>query len=248
MPSQFKKVEFVSDGNKLSGSLYCPPGNKKSPGVIFLHGGGESSKSRFWEWQKHLAKIRICSFAFDFRGVGESQGSFSDGSLNNRFLDAVRALDYFISTGFVKKERVAIVGASMSAPIAIRLSVINEDIRALVLLSPAAYAKEAEDKKLDGEFTKVLRKENSWRNSQSFPALQKYKKPVALIYGDRDSVIPGQIKEKYRSCLKKDDLYLRIKNGQHNLLDPQNATERKTLDLLTAKLNEFLLRVFEKTS
>lgn len=247
MPSQSKKVEFASDGNKLSGTLYYPPGHKNSPGVIFLHGGGKSSKSRFSKWQKHLAEREICSLAFDFRGVGQSQGSFCDGSLNNRLLDAAYALDYFISTGFVKKERIAIVGASMGAPVAIRLAEIKGNVRALILLSPAAYAKEAEDKKLDETFTKVLRKENSWRNSSSFPALQKYKKPIALIYGDKDSVIPNEIKEKYESCFKKEDLYLRIGNGRHNLLDPKNRTERKTLNLLIARLSEFLLRVFEKT-
>ena len=151
-----KKIKFISDGIELSGVLTYIIGERKSPGVLFIHGGGKSSKERFARWQNNLIKLGINSLAFDLRGDGESKGEFVDSSLNNRLIDSVNALNFFLSTGLIDKKRVAVIGSSMGAYIAIKLSKAKKGIKALILVSPAAYAEEAESKKMNALFTKVI--------------------------------------------------------------------------------------------
>ncbi len=238
-----KKVKFISDGINLRGVI-CYPVEVKSPlGVLFLHGGGQSSKERFKDWQSHLARVGICSLAFDFRGVGGSKGQFVDSSLENRLIDSTNALNFFLSCNCVNQNKIAVVGSSMGAPVAIRLAGGSKDIKALVLISAAAYAKEAEKKKMDASFTKVIRKTDSWQNSASFPILKSYKNPVMMVYGSKDSVIPESIKNRYKRLLKVEDTYLIIKDGLHTLLDPKQESERKAFKQLLDQSSKFLERI-----
>ncbi|MCR4305618.1 MAG: alpha/beta fold hydrolase [Candidatus Daviesbacteria bacterium] len=240
-----KKVEFVSDGIKLSGTLYYPNEIKSSPGVLFLHGGGQSSKERFLQWQEHLSRLGICSLTFDFRGVGESEGQFADSSLKNRLIDSRAALNFLLSYSLVDRNKIAIVGSSMGAYVAIRLSELGEAPKALILVSAAAYAKESEDKQMDVSFTQVIRTENSWCNSTCFLALKRYQNPVMVVYGSEDLVIPEGVKKRYKGLLKSQDIYLVMKNGQHTLLDPKKGLERKAFKQLLNESSKFLARVFE---
>lgn len=235
----YKNIRFLSDEIELAGTLCYSIDAKNTPGVLFLHGGGESSKERFAKWQTHLSKLGISSFAFDFRGVGESKGYFADSSLNNRLTDSVNALDYFLSLGLVDRSRLAIVGASMGGHVATRLIEKFPDIKALIVLSGAAYGKDAEDKKMSEEFTFEIRKRNNWDNSPVFSALKNYAGFALVIYGENDSIIPEDVKKKYRDNIQRGE-YLSIQYGQHSLLDPQGIQEEQVMMEIFERTAEFL--------
>lgn len=241
MISECEKVKFISEGIELTGSVCNPVGIVNPPGVLFLHGGGESSKERYRKWQDHLCRLGISSFAFDFRGAGESEGKFSDGSLSNRLVDAQSALSFFLSENLIDKNKIAVVGSSMGAPIALRLCLETEKIRALILVSPAAYSKEAENQPLTDSFTKVIQRKNSWQDSPSFQILRNYKGSVMIIYGSKDSVIPEGVKKKYKQCLGIGNFYEVIENGSHTLLNPGNILEDEVFEELLKRSTKFLI-------
>lgn len=206
-----EKVYFHST-NKLAGNLFIPNKNVRK-GLLFLHGGGTSTKERFAYLQEELAEHGYASFAIDFRGCGESEGSFKDGSLQHRLDDAEAAYDYFQQ--YV--DSITVVGSSMGGHVASRL-IQTKKADKLILLYPAAYALEAEDKPLNDTFTKVLREEGSWKNSPIFPALMQYDNPVLIIYGENDTVVPKEVQEKYREIAKIKGKSVILPNAPHLIL------------------------------
>lgn len=219
-----KVIWFYSDGNKLQGDLYHPLKTKKSPGILFLHGGKNLMTNRFEEWQKFLCVSGYASLSFHFRGAGKSEGRFEDGSLKNRLIDAFAAFEVFKKLDVIDANNIALEGSSMGAHIAIRLIEKIPSIKALILQSAAAYGIEAEDKNLNNSFKAVITKENNWFSSPIFKILKDYTGKVLIIYGELDNVIPLDVMRRYRASIKKGN-YVIIKSGKHTLLRPQNKEE-----------------------
>lgn len=221
-----KEISFFSDGNKLVGHLYFPSNLKRFPAVLFLHGGKSLVNNRFEEWQKFLCAVGYVSLSFHFRGTGESEGRFEDGSLKNRLKDSLNALIFLKSLPIINGDKIALEGSSMGAHVAVRLIQKIPTIKVLILQSPAAYAVPAENKKLDNRFTAEIIKKNSWFNSPVFSILKVYRGKVLVIYGEQDKVIPSGVMKKYRESIKNGNFII-IKVGGHALLRPENREETK---------------------
>ena len=88
-----ENINFESSGLKLFGVLAYKKTCRQ--GVIFLHGGGQSSSKRFEFLQNYFLDQDIASLAIDFRGCGLSEGNFKDASLANRIIDAGEAIHFF---------------------------------------------------------------------------------------------------------------------------------------------------------
>ncbi len=240
-----KKITFISDGNKLSGTLYQTDVRKKSPGILFLHGAGNSSSARFNLWQQYLCDKGYTSFIFDCRGVGESEGEKEDGGLNNRLRDAENALKTFISTGNIDEDNICVVGNSMSGHTAVQLTQKYTNIKALILAYAAAYSEEAENKKLDHTFTEALRKENSWIDSPAFSTLQKYLGKVLVIYGEHEDIIPQGVQKRFVELGEQKGESHIIKNAGHRMLLPTNEKEEQAMQELFQISASFLDKTFK---
>src|SRR4051812_24624665 len=103
-----KNVSFTSGKNTLVGNLYVP--DTATISVLICHGAGTSNKERFKELQEFLEKNGIASLAFDFTGVGESGGTFEEGTLNQRLLDAQKALE--VLRNELRSAKIVILGSS----------------------------------------------------------------------------------------------------------------------------------------
>lgn len=111
--------------------------------VLMLH--MMPADKRSWrELSKELEKKRIASLAIDLRGHGKSnrQGTevidyknFTDEEHQNASLDIESALHFLRKRGF-GPERVAVVGASIGANLALQTAALNNAMPAVVLLSP----------------------------------------------------------------------------------------------------------------
>lgn len=204
----------------IAGNLFLP--KEYSIGVLILHGGGHGNKERFLDLQQILFKNNIASLAIDFRGVGQSSGEFIDGSLQHRIEDAKAALVQ------LKKytKHIAVFGSSMGGFIAPFLAE-DKDVRAVVLLAPAAYSIESENKPLNEEFTKEITKMNSWKSSRSFDILSKWNGKLLVIYGEKDVVIPDGAKEQYKKLAAKNGEFILLNNVGHSIMKPQTNEEEK---------------------
>lgn len=221
------------------------PAGVKRPGAVFLHGGGKSTKERFALLQESFSQAAVASIAIDFRGIGGSSGVFADGGIANRILDANAACDFFLGIENVDPHGLVVVGASMGAAVAIGLTEVRDDVKALILISPAAYSKRAYNLRLGRGFQAVVREENSWTESPSFGSLANFKGPVMVVYGENDVVIPQGVKTRYKNSLKGTDEYRVIIGGFHTLLDLEGGVLPRTFVDLRDGIVRFLQNTLE---
>jgi pimeloyl-ACP methyl ester carboxylesterase len=141
------KIEDVtlitSDSVKLAATYYTPP-KEKAPGVILLHMLSRDRK----DWHtlaKRLQKAGYGCLSLDFRGHGENLER-GDSSLNWRNFseEDFTALTQDLEAGWlflenephIMKDRMAIIGASIGANVALNFAGDHPEVETLALLSP----------------------------------------------------------------------------------------------------------------
>lgn len=131
-------VFFENEGEKIMGMLHKPLQNKKSPAVLMCHGfaGNKIGRYRLYVLLgEALAKFGIASLRFDFRGCGESEGKFSSMTVESQVNDALKGLEFLRKCPDVDPDRIAILGNSFGAAIAVLASERDQHIKSLVLLA-----------------------------------------------------------------------------------------------------------------
>ncbi len=116
-------------------AIYYPPKNlESSPGtLLLLHEAYQDSHS--WDdFSQAAQKKNYAVFTVDLRGHGHSGGEKTfDGAMD---YDVDAALAWLQTCPDVDKERIAIVGASLGANLALRAGARHPEIKSVVLLSP----------------------------------------------------------------------------------------------------------------
>ena len=223
-----ENINFESSGLKLFGVLAYKKICRQ--GIIFLHGGGQSSSKRFNFLQNYFLDRDIASLAIDFRGCGLSEGNFQDASLANRIIDAGEAIRLFQKKTGVDLSQTYIWGSSMGGHVACRISAKFKKVKGLVLQSPAAYGQEAENVELGEEFTLRIRRPGDWSDSAAFSDLNLFNGKILVAYGKHDVDIPDGVKNRYKEIAEsRGGQSVILGNGAHRLLSPQNDAERKAL-------------------
>lgn len=123
----------ASDGVNLVGTFYSP-GNIPPPwpGAILLHmlWGDRTS----WDdYARQLASAGYAVFALDMRGHGETGGAVNWDLAEN---DIQRVWDNLSTKANIDPERMALVGASIGANMALVAGANESEVRTVVLLSP----------------------------------------------------------------------------------------------------------------
>lgn len=137
----------TADDVGISAAFY-PPQTNPAPAVLLLHSLGKSRD----EWASLAPLLQRVGFAvltIDFRGHGEStrrvtaQGpqsvdfnSFTSRDYPALLLDVNVAFDWLADQPGVDARRIGIVGSSLGANLAVRYAAVNDEIAALLLLSP----------------------------------------------------------------------------------------------------------------
>ena len=143
-----RDVAFASDGLTLMATLALPTeGDGPFPAALFLHGSGPVDRDgnaaglemdAYRQLAHALARAGIASFRFDKRGVGESDGDSSLASRTDLLSDARAALDGLRSQPEIDPARCILIGHSEGAYLAPILTVEDETVAGIVLLSGAA--------------------------------------------------------------------------------------------------------------
>lgn len=229
-----KRVIFSVGGDTLAGNVIAKK-DEDIPSALFLHGGGKSSKGRTEYLARRLAERDVSSFSFDFSGHGESSGALANSSLKKRTEEAKAAMQFL-----TKDKPMTVIGSSMGGHIALEL-LKDFTIQNLILFCPAIYSRRAFDAKFGSGFTKIIRKKDSWKNSDIFISLEKYKGSLLFIIGENDEVIPeGVIKilDKHSQNAKKKEI-VKIPNCQHKIHTFLSSHE-ELANKVTDKIAEFI--------
>lgn len=261
-PTQFVEIPVNEMENtfRLKGRIVKPRSSQDNGRVIiFEHGGGKGFNplNQFTFGQYDLARKGFTSIAFNHRGIGEedgdttfkSDGEFSEQTLRKRQVDLETVLQYAQQHEGITIDRIGIIAGSMGGQVASKLVRDHPNLGALVLLEPAAYADEVENKPFGPEFKAAIN--NDWRNQvedfSSYSALKEYQGPLLTIYGSDDEVIPQHFRIPHAQAVESPHralgVYVEIPGVGHVLLSEISKSRPSTLDALmysSAVVNTFL--------
>jgi dienelactone hydrolase len=136
-----------TDGVGIAGAWY-PVQQTPAPAVLLVH-SVERDRNVWASFAATLQKDGLAALAIDLRGYGESTrkqaagGSetldardFTARDYQDMQLDVEAAVDWLEAQPGIDRKHIALIGESFGANIVLRYAAINEDIAAVVALSP----------------------------------------------------------------------------------------------------------------
>lgn len=131
-----ENVTFVSDGLTLSGRVTRPEGYKtgeRRAAVIVLHGFGSNKTSGNVAIPcDMLAKRGYVTLGFDMRGCGESEGEKGRVICMEQVADTQSAISYLQTRADVDPNRIALLGSSFGAAVAVYAGSVDTRVAAVV--------------------------------------------------------------------------------------------------------------------
>jgi uncharacterized protein len=146
MPLNEHSIQFEVNGQRLWGMLHLPlevAGQvaRPAPTVLMLHGftGQRLEPHRlFLLLSRQFAEAGIASMRFDFRGSGESEGTFDQMTVAREVEDVVAAYHLLKSRPEVDGSRLGLMGLSMGGMVsALSVAQPGLEFKALSLWAPA---------------------------------------------------------------------------------------------------------------
>jgi pimeloyl-ACP methyl ester carboxylesterase len=130
------KVTFQSDGRKLFGIVHTPedlrPGECR-PAFLVLHGfGGNKSGHGQTVVANQLTQWGYVTMRIDFRGCGESEGEHGRIICLDQVADTSNAVTYMAGRDDVDPQRIALVGSSFGAAVAIYTGGADSRVAAVI--------------------------------------------------------------------------------------------------------------------
>ncbi|MCR5747361.1 MAG: lysophospholipase [Lachnospiraceae bacterium] len=237
------------DGIKLNAYLDMPKGNpEKCPLCIIIHGfTGHSEERHIVAVQKTLNEIGMATLRADMYGHGKSDGMFEDHTLFKWITNILAVVDYAKTLDFVAD--IYLAGHSQGGLSIMLAATMERDIiKAIMPLSPAAMIPKTarigellgvkfdpenipdemegwDGRKLKGNYVRVA------QTIKVEDFVDKYQKPVLIIHGDQDEVVP------YEISVKLSDQY---KNCRLVTIPGDNHCYDYHLELVTEAVKEFM--------
>lgn len=263
------KIGYTSiDGTPIVGILSIP--SKMKGFALMMHGITETKdewENFYVEMSKELNDNFIGALRFDFRGHGESGGSSMDISIIGDILDVKASLEQ------IKKYwdgKIVLVATSFGAgPAIMAASQIQDIIHCIVLIAPVISYKETflEPKTdwarssfneksfeelsekgyllLDGSFKLSARLIEEFRFIDPTQVLESLRVPILLIHGEKDSMVPFEVSEKYKN-LNSLSKFISLPNADHGFPDADDETgmgpkSQQNKKIIFNEINNFIM-------
>ena len=132
------RVRFRCGKLSLEGILAIPEGSGPFPTAIICHPhplyGGSMDNNVVYSVSEAFTRASLISFKFNFRGVGGSQGEFSQGEGEQEDVDA--AISFITTVKEVDSKRIGLVGYSTGAAFGLPVGFKDARIKTLAAISP----------------------------------------------------------------------------------------------------------------
>lgn len=176
----------------LEGELKLPQGKGPFPVVVVCHPhplhGGDMHSNVVIAICQALSRHLVATFKFNFRGVGNSGGTYGEGIAEQE--DVKAALTFVLSTTDIDTHRIGLVGYSFGAGVALPVAVQDERIHSMVLVSPALS-------------------DTAWEQ------LKGCNKSKLVVIGDADFVIPLERFQQYIKSIAEPGQYRIVEGADH---------------------------------
>lgn len=238
-------VQLENHGLKIFGVFHRPLHVEKAPAVLMCHGFGGHKTGRYRIYvllSEMLAKAGIASFRFDFRCSGDSEGDFTEMTLDGEVSDTLLATDYLEKNPHVDSSRMGILGRSLGGIVAILAAKRNKKFKSLALWSPAFNGKQWLEKWMivqNPNISKDSKEEIMRFNGQL--ANEKFLKqffaveidselaaldhlPLLHIHGEQDFEVDMNHADHYFKCRENasgQTCMIRLPNTDHDFTNPK---------------------------
>lgn len=214
-------VVFRSNGEQIVGMLHRPRGRATCPAALFLHGftGSKQETHRlFVHAARDLAARGIASLRIDFRGSGDSAGSFEQMCVTSEVADARAALRWLRRQPGIDPNRIALVGLSLGGLVSSLTQAGDRKLKALVLWNPVVQPVKLRDLLIHPAQEKALRRTGfadlgGWQVCRKFcrelatirslPQLCRTRCAVRIIQGDQDKAVPPAAANATYAAMRK---------------------------------------------
>lgn len=220
-------VVLENEGQKIFGMFHSPIhlSSQKVPAVLMCHGfaGNKSGRYRIYvSLAQELAKAGIASLRIDFRGSGDSEGDFSEMTVDTEVSDVLKSLEFLKTHPNVDPKRIGLLGNSFGGAIAVLAASQYNEIKSLVLLAAIFNSKQWKHKweKLQAKGSESNIMEEMMRAYDgNIPGKGFYKSffnldvephlshlqsvPLLLIHSESDDRVSFSEAENYLRCRKE---------------------------------------------
>ena len=249
-------IDFLNGKKeRLAGVLTLPKYTTNVPAVIICHGFAKTKSDRkFVELSRFLADKGLASLRFDFSGHGESEGDFEKLTLQKEVGDLAAAFSFLSKQKRINSSRIAIIGHSLGAVVAVLFQAQCQKANTLILLAPALQQKELLQNWYSKKQIALCQKEKytdtprgrvgvgyltealafDWRET-----VEKIASPVLIIHGQKDDDVPLKYSRELLKAIKADKK-LEIIEGADHAMESHQA-KRETLNYSYSWLKKKLL-------
>ncbi len=209
----------MSEGMKISGILHLPD-EKNPPCVIASHGLLSSKDSeKYIALGERMSEEGMAMLRFDFRGIGESEGSEEDNTISKKLSDLNAGVDFMRSYPGLGN-RIGLIGSSLGGFLSLIKASEDKEIRPVVIwatplhLDDLGSKKQEEDHPLPPEaFFEDLPKH------RLVPLLNKVSQCL-VIHGEEDEFVPlDQALGIFYNLSVPKEIHI-IGGADHRLTDP----------------------------
>jgi dipeptidyl aminopeptidase/acylaminoacyl peptidase len=183
-----ERVAFMSEGMRISGILHLPE-NKNPPCVIASHGLLSSKDSeKYIALGERISREAMAMLRFDFRGIGESEGTEEDNTISKKIADLNAAVDFIRSYSGLGN-RIGLLGSSLGGFLSLKKASMDREIKAVVIWATPLHlddlgSRKKEDYPLPPEaFFEDLPKH------RLLPLLPRVSNCL-VIHGEKDELVP----------------------------------------------------------
>ena len=142
-----RSITFENDGTVV-GTLSMPTRTRHAvPMVLILHGFTGTrdelpiigtDEFTFARTARLFGEAGIATLRIDFRGSGESDGTFDQTTFTSQISDALAALDVIDRMRKVDDDRIGVLGLSQGGLVASAVAAVDDRVDSVVLWSPVA--------------------------------------------------------------------------------------------------------------
>lgn len=210
LPDAEPVVLPTADGLALHG-WFVPPGAPPIGWTVIVFNGNAGHRGFRAPLAVALARRGIATLLFDYRGYGDNPGTPSEGGLA---LDARAARDWVDRRPGVDPTRVAYLGESLGAAVAVGLAV-ERPPAALILRSPFTSLAEVGRHHYPILPVGLLLRDR-------YPSLERIRRlavPLLVVAGDRDGIVPVRQSERLVEAAPGPTRLVLIPGADHNDLE-----------------------------
>ena len=209
-------VGFKSDGISLDGVLAIPEQPiGSSPAVVVCHPhpilGGDMDNPIVTAICRALDRCGLASLRFNFRGVGRSEGEFTNGL--NEQSDLLAAVETLSLWPGIDGERVGLAGYSFGATVVLQGIAQYSSVRCLAFIAPPLKTLKGSNLALDA-------------------------RPMLFVSGENDRIAPPVEIQKTLEIMKVAAKFFQVPEANHSLRKTETITGDEVARFMASELGE----------